>query len=58
MCFVTEGETRFSFPRLWSQEKMSCVLLGEYQNITARVKVLSKLLQFVFARKSQLGRLK
>lgn len=23
MCCVTEGETRFPFPRLWSQEKMS-----------------------------------
>lgn len=23
MCFETEGETRFSFPRLWSQEKVS-----------------------------------
>lgn len=22
-CFVTEGETRFSFPRLWSQKNMS-----------------------------------
>ena len=23
LCFVTEGETRFPFPRLWSQQKMS-----------------------------------
>lgn len=23
MCFVTEGETKFSFPRLWSQKNMS-----------------------------------